>query len=448
MKPEHIERLFKRIAVGGPDECWLWQSKSPAQKWNYGSILIEGKHYRPHRLVMEIKLGRPIQAGMLVRHTCDTPGCCNPNHLVEGTSLQNTRDTIDRGRRRTSGKPKGVADSDLRGRLYSRIRVAGPDDCWEWTGATANKGYGYLKVNGRIARAHRVALGLSQGRDIPAGVLVRHTCDNPPCCNPAHLVEGTFQDNVADAVERGRLRRGSSSPVAKLTEQAISDIRTRYAAGGISQRQLAQDYGVSVGAISHAVRGSCWAHVDGPTNPFADRMTAAKVEEIRRRHIEGGETCGALAKEFEMSVTGICGIVCGQTWGHVGGPTRTSRSRAPLTEEQVNRIRMRYANEEIEQDQLAAEEGVAQSVVSNIVAGRSYKHMPGPITKGKRDLNGNRNPAAKLNMQKAAEIRELYALGQSTPVIARMYGVSSAAVWFIVTGKHWKSADGPITETR
>lgn len=54
------------------------------------------------------------------------------------------------------------------------------------------------------AKTHRVSYFLTHGHLPPAPLVIRHTCDNPPCCNPAHLVPGTYQDNARDCVERGR----------------------------------------------------------------------------------------------------------------------------------------------------------------------------------------------------------------------------------------------------
>ena len=89
-------------------------------------------------------------------------------------------------------------------RFWSKVDRAG--DCWIWTGELNNHGYGRFATwtGGRRVRylAHRLAFELTQG---PLGALVaRHTCDNPPCCNPEHLEVGTQADNLRDAVSRGR----------------------------------------------------------------------------------------------------------------------------------------------------------------------------------------------------------------------------------------------------
>ena len=112
--------------------------------------------------------------------------------------------------------------------------------CWEWGGARSG-GYG---IRGREGRVHRIAYGLSHG-EIPKGLLVRHKCDNPPCCNPEHLELGTHVQNARDAIERGRwpIRpRGEGAPGAKLTEREVREIR---GSSGVKQRDLARRYGVS-----------------------------------------------------------------------------------------------------------------------------------------------------------------------------------------------------------
>jgi hypothetical protein len=95
-------------------------------------------------------------------------------------------------------------------RFWSKVATAGPDDCWPWTAATTPKGYGRwtYREGGKNCHttAHRKAWELANG-PIPAGFQVLHRCDNPPCCNPAHLWLGTHRDNMADKVAKGRQSR-------------------------------------------------------------------------------------------------------------------------------------------------------------------------------------------------------------------------------------------------
>jgi hypothetical protein len=82
-------------------------------------------------------------------------------------------------------------------------RSAGPDACWPWQGGRKVKGYGRLMRDYKDLQSHRVAWEETFG-PIPDGLQVLHHCDNPPCCNPAHLFLGTPGDNVRDMVAKGR----------------------------------------------------------------------------------------------------------------------------------------------------------------------------------------------------------------------------------------------------
>lgn len=123
-----------------------------------------------------------------------------------------------------------------------------PNGCWEWKGAKNADGYGMVKVNRRMVRAHRRVYEQEHG-PIPPGLFVCHTCDNPPCCNPAHLFIGTNAENLADMRAKGRNRvpepmRGERHPIAKLTLAQQECIRQERALGA-SLRALGRKYGVS-----------------------------------------------------------------------------------------------------------------------------------------------------------------------------------------------------------
>ena len=76
------------------------------------------------------------------------------------------------------------------------------DACWEWSGARNPKGYGVVGHEGRTRRVHRLVF--AEYNDGAEPEVVRHTCDNPPCFNPRHLLPGTHADNVRDCIQRGR----------------------------------------------------------------------------------------------------------------------------------------------------------------------------------------------------------------------------------------------------
>lgn len=86
-------------------------------------------------------------------------------------------------------------------------KVDRSQECWLWTGQVNNQGYGRfdLWVDGGRERvlAHRLAYTLYTGDELGEQVM-RHDCDTPRCCNPAHLRIGTQADNIRDAIERNR----------------------------------------------------------------------------------------------------------------------------------------------------------------------------------------------------------------------------------------------------
>jgi hypothetical protein len=96
--------------------------------------------------------------------------------------------------------------ADIASRFWSKVDATGGiDACWPWTGVRIPSGYGQLWSGKRHRPATRIAVLLS-GRDIPAGMIVCHTCDNPPCVNPDHLFVGTYSDNMRDMLAKGRGR--------------------------------------------------------------------------------------------------------------------------------------------------------------------------------------------------------------------------------------------------
>lgn len=152
-------------------------------------------------------------------------------------------------------------------RLWARVEVQGPDDCWEWTGFRNASGHGQISIGNHRARGpHRIAWESVNG-PIPEGLYVCHTCDNPPCCNPSHLFLGTCADNLADMRTKDRHARGIRVPNAVLTDADVVEMR-RAARDGESVRSIASRYGVVIRTARSAVNGRNWKHVDEPTfNP-------------------------------------------------------------------------------------------------------------------------------------------------------------------------------------
>jgi hypothetical protein len=139
--------------------------------------------------------------------------------------------------------------------------------CWEWKASLTNAGYGQLNVNRYPHLVHRLVYDLCVGSC--AGKFVCHHCDNRKCCRPDHLFLGTAADNTADMMAKGRgifvgpneSAKGERHGMAKLTAASVIDIRRRYRAGGVTQPQLAREYGVSDAHICGIIKRKFWAHI-------------------------------------------------------------------------------------------------------------------------------------------------------------------------------------------
>lgn len=86
------------------DECWEWQACTSK---GYGQFFIGRVKWRAHRLAWLFTHRNPIQHNIL--HSCDTPRCCNPRHLRDGTQLENVQECVSKGRRVVVFRPKLTA---------------------------------------------------------------------------------------------------------------------------------------------------------------------------------------------------------------------------------------------------------------------------------------------------------------------------------------------------
>lgn len=151
----------------------------------------------------------------------------------------------------------------LSDRLLLKLNHVPQTGCWEWQGSRNEFGHGSLSdgnLSGkgwRLIKAHRASWEIAFGK-IPAGLIVCHKCDNPPCCNPSHLFLGTKADNSADMVAKGRSKRGNLRPQAKLTADDVRAIR----ASVEKQAVLAARYGVRQSHISSIRSHHAWPWLD------------------------------------------------------------------------------------------------------------------------------------------------------------------------------------------
>ena len=175
----------------------------------------------------------------------------------------------------------------IQARFWSKVNKNGPlpdqsnphyfglDRCWTWMAGKCSKGYGAFCINGKQYGSHRVSLAISGVNT--DGFCSLHSCDNPACVNPQHLRAGTNDENMADGVLRARFAlgdkngsrkypekrpRGESSAVAKLNNEKVREMRSRYAEKKVPYRAISSHFGVDCATARSVILRHTWKHVD------------------------------------------------------------------------------------------------------------------------------------------------------------------------------------------
>ena len=149
-------------------------------------------------------------------------------------------------------------------RFWGKVKILAPDECWDWQ-AFKDKPpnhYGRLSFQGKLYTAHRFAYMITHG-EIPEGLVVMHSCDNPPCVNPEHLSLGTRQDNIDDCVNKERRAnlKGSAHPRALLDEETVNAIRECNSTGDFTFVQIGKAFKVRPGLVADICWRRIWRHV-------------------------------------------------------------------------------------------------------------------------------------------------------------------------------------------
>lgn len=235
--------------------------------------------------------------------------------------LKELREKVKKAKRQSSElAPLGF--SDLEERFWSKVSIKDDDEsCWAWFGSRHPEGYGHVRWTNpltdknEIIGAHRVSFFLANGC-LPE--VARHTCDNPPCVRPSHLLDGTHADNMRDRHERGRYKViapkfGEDNHRSVITEEDVIKAR-QMARDGMTHFAVAEALDKPRSAIKQAIIGKSWSHLDPDHPPVirevkgGGRITDEQKDEIRRLRSEGMRTKD-LAERFGCTPSNIS-VIC------------------------------------------------------------------------------------------------------------------------------------------
>lgn len=208
--------------------------------------------------------------------------------------------------------------SDLLERSFTNHETG----CIVWKNGKDKDGYGRVRFNGKPTAVHRLSWVFAKG-DIPDGMLIMHSCDNPPCFNIEHLSLGTDSDNHEDSKSKGRaaIKPGYTHRNAKLTDAQVLEIRNIKG----TQQSIADLFGISRANVSIIKRGIAWSHLpvvsSGNIEHYkargekcgASKLTADDVLKIRASR----DVARVLAERFCVSISCINAVLYRKTWKHI-----------------------------------------------------------------------------------------------------------------------------------
>jgi predicted XRE-type DNA-binding protein len=233
------QKFLRYIDKRGEDECWGWKGRFT--KYGAGIFTIEHtidgertvENYFANRFSYEYFTGEKINTRYL-DNVCDRRDCCNPKHMRQ---------------------------RDFDARFWENVDKTG--DCWLWKGKVDRRtGYGYITVDHESVSTHRLSYEVYYNAKVPEGLMVIHSCNTRRCINPLHLRVGTHLDNMKDMVECGHSCKGEKNGNAVLTESDVQEIKVHFLKRDLSQRKIANKFGVSISTVKDIASGRCWNWVN------------------------------------------------------------------------------------------------------------------------------------------------------------------------------------------
>jgi len=147
-------------------------------------------------------------------------------------------------------------------RFWARVTVKTIDECWPFDRGYGQSGYGKITLSDGSYWTHRLAFTLTNGQP---KANVCHSCDNPICCNPKHLFDGTQKENIEDCIKKNRqakpeqkARKGTKNGRAKINWLYVWVIRDLWSTGEYSRTTLCEIFDIPRYTLNQVIRHETW----------------------------------------------------------------------------------------------------------------------------------------------------------------------------------------------
>ena len=167
--------------------------------------------------------------------------------------------------------------------FWSKVDKNDPSGCWIYKGCVDKNGYGRVVFDRKADKAHRLSWKLLRG-EIPSGMSVLHSCDNPPCCNPDHLSIGTTKENIWDCCRKNR--RVQRRPRSVEDPEIVYQIREDFDSQKYRMKFLVEKYGLKESVIRNIGRRLSWAYLPEKgmsIRPVTDPKQIAILDKILKK---------------------------------------------------------------------------------------------------------------------------------------------------------------------
>ena len=255
---------------------------------------------------------------MAAKRLCAVEGCGKPYHAYGYCSRHAYHFKVHGD---PLGGRRGASPGEPQRWIKENASYQG-DDCLIWPFERTRHGYGTVRQNGKKRVASRVMCEEAHGEAPSPKHEACHSCGRGDhgCMTPKHLRWGTKFDNSADRIAHGTWIHGETVPASKLTRDQVIEIAALK--GTMTQRQIAEKFGVGVGAVGHIHAAERWKWLGYEVKAISDfsrgeKHYFAKLNEdaVRKiRALEGVKSRQELAHEFGVSVRAIRAVHVRELW--------------------------------------------------------------------------------------------------------------------------------------